>query len=156
MKESMRKELTFEINITWLCWGRQFFWHPYWPYLLLFVKLRKKPRPALSGSPPYVHIDHPPAITHLKGYSKFVKSSLEGVWKLPGRCCEDVWWSLVCDWKVFKKCIPMGPQKGMPSSAVVIGDIFLVDIGGHISFVIASPLIKCNTSGNIYHQFQWN
>ena len=46
--------------------------------------------------------------------------------------------------------IPPGPQKGLPSSAVVIGDTFLMEIGDHINFFITSPLIKCNTSSAIY------
>ena len=46
--------------------------------------------------------------------------------------------------------IPPGPQKGLPSSALVIGDIFLVKIGDFDNFVITSPLIKFNTSSAIY------
>ena len=38
--------------------------------------------------------------------------------------------------------IPLGPQRGLPSSAVVIGDTFMVEVGDHINFLFTAGLMK--------------
>ena len=46
--------------------------------------------------------------------------------------------------------IPPGPQKGLPSSAVVIGDIIMEQMRDHIKFANTYPLIKLISSGAIF------
>ena len=38
--------------------------------------------------------------------------------------------------------IPLGPQRGLPSSAVVIGGTFMVEVGDHINFLFTAGLMK--------------